>query len=297
MNVSVILSTYNSPHWLEKVLWGYGSQIFTDFEIVIADDGSDDSTARLIDRMRRETRLSITHVWQQDRGFRKCRILNKAILKTRYDYILFSDGDCIPRKDFVAVHAAEARPGFFLSGSYFKLPMTTSKAIARDDILTGRCFDVAWLRRHGLGYWRKTVKISAGARTARLLNRLTTAKCNFKGSNGSAWKKDIVAVNGFDERMSWGGEDREFGVRLTNLGIRPKHVRYDAVVIHLDHARGYVDFERVKSNKELRLHNEKHKVSFTEYGLSRLDAPSDPSADSVTAGNTAVPAERGPHHS
>lgn len=270
MEVSVVLSTYNSPEWLEKVLCGYAQQSFRDFEIVIADDGSTEDTARLIERLRDETGMTIRHVWQRDDGFRKCRILNKAVLEARYDYILFSDGDCIPRRDFVAVHAREARPGHYLSGSYFKLPMETSRAIALDDIRDGRCFDVGWLRRHGLGFRRKTIKISAGPRMARLLNRLTTTKCNFKGSNGSAWKKDIVAVNGFDERMPWGGEDREFGVRLINLGIRPKHVRYDAVVLHLDHPRGYVDPERVKSNKALRLHNEKHKVTYTNYGLSRL---------------------------
>ncbi|MEX2497099.1 MAG: glycosyltransferase family 2 protein [Woeseia sp.] len=276
MKVSVVLSTYNSPQWLEKVLWGYHKQSWTDFEIVVADDGSDDTTRRLIDRMRLETGLPIEHVWQQDKGFRKCRILNKAILRTSYDYIVFSDGDCIPRSDFVEVHASEAREGYFLSGSYFKLPMETSRAITKADIQRGTCFDVSWLRQHGLGYWRKTSKISAGKRTARLLNHLTTAKCNFKGSNGSAWKNDVLAVDGFDERMHWGGEDREFGVRLINLGINPKHVRYNAVVIHLHHSRSYVDPAKVKDNKALRLHNEKYKVWRTDFGISRLGVGSVP---------------------
>ncbi len=273
MRVSVVLSTYNSPEWLEKVLCGYAQQSFRDFEIVIADDGSTETTARLLERMRDETGMTIRYVWQPDDGFRKCRILNKAILETNYDYILFSDGDCIPRRDFVAVHAQEAQPGHYLSGSYFKLPIETSQAITLADIRDGRCFDVAWLRRHGLGAWRKTIKISAGPRTARMLNHLTTTKCNFKGSNGSAWKQDVIAINGFDERMAWGGEDREFGVRLINLGIRPKHVRYNAIVLHLDHARGYADPQRVRSNKALRLHNEKHKVAYTAHGLSQHGTP------------------------
>jgi len=277
MHVSVVLSTYNSPECLEKVLCGYAQQSFRDFEIVIADDGSTDDTKQLIDRVRDETGLSITHVWQRDDGFRKCRILNKAVLKARHEYLLFSDGDCIPRRDFVEVHAREARPGHYLSGSYFKLPMETSRAITLDDIRDGRCFDVGWLRQNGLGNFRKTIKISAGPGLARFLNRITTTRCNFKGSNGSAWKEDIVAVNGFDERMPWGGEDREFGVRLINHGIKPKHVRYDAIVLHLDHARGYVDPERVKSNKALRLHNEKHGIAYTEHGLSQLTA-AEPSA-------------------
>lgn len=270
MKISVILSTYNSPKWLEKVLWGYHKQTFKDFELVIADDGSDDKTAELLERMRLLTGLEIKHVWQEDKGFRKCRILNKAILETRFDYIIFSDGDCIPRKDFVAVHAGEALEGHYLSGSYFKLPMNISQTISKDDILTGRCFDVKWLRQQGLGFWRKTHKISLSPRAAKLANRLTRTKCNLKGSNASAWKKDILAINGFDERMPWGGEDREFGIRLINSGIKPKHVRYNAIVIHLDHARGYVDPEQVKANKELRMYNDKHKIKTTEFGIRQL---------------------------
>lgn len=271
MRLSVVLSTYNSPAWLEKVLWGYHCQQFRDFEIVLADDGSDERTGALVKRMREETGLDIEHVWQPDEGFRKCRILNKAICATRSDYIVFSDGDCIPRSDFLAVHARQARPGYFLAGSYFKLPRDTSEAITRDDIERGDCFRTAWLYRHGLSRWRKTAKLRAGVRIAPMLNRLTTTRCNFKGSNASAWKRDILAVNGFDERMPWGGEDREFGVRLINNGIKARHVRYDAVVIHLDHDRGYVDPVQVANNKQLRLVSERTGSCWTDYGIERTD--------------------------
>jgi glycosyltransferase involved in cell wall biosynthesis len=267
MQISVVLSTYNSPQWLEKVLWGYHHQQFRDFEIVIADDGSDDRTRELIERMRAATGLTLKHVWQEDAGFRKCRILNRAIMETAYEYLVFSDGDCIPRRDFLQIHATQARPGHFLSGSYFKLPMATSCAITPDDIASGDCFRMDWLRRHGLRSWRKTAKLRAGPRMAQLLNRLTTTRCNLKGSNASAWKQDILAVNGFDERMPWGGEDREFGVRLRNLGIRPRHVRFNAIVIHLDHARGYVDPVQVQANRQLRQHNERKGVHWTDYGI------------------------------
>ncbi|MEX0943849.1 MAG: glycosyltransferase family 2 protein [Pseudomonadales bacterium] len=268
MNISVVLSTYNSPAWLEKVLWGYHYQRFRDFEIVVADDGSDERTRALIDQMRESTRLQIRHVWQHDDGFRKCRILNKAILETREEYIVFSDGDCIPRSDFLEVHAKRAEPGYYLSGSYFKLPMETSKVISQEHIASGVCFQVPWLRQHGLGLWRKTWKINAGPRRARVMNRITTTRCNFKGSNASAWKSDILAVNGFDERMGWGGEDREFGVRLLNYGVNSRHVRYDAIVIHLDHARGYVDREEVERNRRLRIANTDG-TCWTDYGISR----------------------------
>ncbi|MDX1587464.1 MAG: glycosyltransferase family 2 protein [Oleiphilaceae bacterium] len=270
MKVSVIMTTYNSPLWLEKVLWGYSVQEHRDFEIVIGDDGSTEETREVIDRLRGETGMTIKHLWQEDKGFRKCRILNKAILEVASEYVVFTDGDCIPRKDFLAVHAREAEPKTYLSGGYHKLPMSTSEAISREDILTGRCFDLQWLKEHGLKSSYKNSKLTAGPLRARLYNRLTPTACNFKGSNGSAWLSDILAVNGFDERMPWGGLDREFGVRLINLGVRPKHVRYNAIVVHLDHKRGYKNPELVAANKALRLDRQKNRIIRTEDGIDQL---------------------------
>lgn len=272
MRLSLIMTTYNSPLWLEKVLWGYSVQTHKDFEIIIGDDGSTEVTRQLIDRMRTESGLDIKHVWQEDIGFRKCRILNKSILQASSDYLVFTDGDCIPRKDFLAVHAAEAEPNKYLSGGYHKLPMSTSQVISKDDILSGRCFDLPWLKQHGLARSYKNSKLTASPLRAKIYNTLTPTACNFKGSNGSAWLKDVLAVNGFDERMPWGGLDREFGVRLNNAGIRPKHVRYNAIVIHLDHKRGYKDPELVAANKALRVNSEKRKLTRTEFGIAQLSA-------------------------
>lgn len=88
MTVSVVLSTYRSPKWLEKVFWGYMSQSRRDFELVIADDGSGEETARVI-RAHSGSVIPVRHVWQRDDGFRKSRILNKAIVAARGDYLVF----------------------------------------------------------------------------------------------------------------------------------------------------------------------------------------------------------------
>lgn len=275
MKLSVIVSTYNSPDWLEKVFWGYSVQQHTDFELVVADDGSSAATAERIERLRHETGLSVKHVWQEDEGFRKSRILNKAVLASEAEYLVFTDGDCIPRADFLAEHVRHAAPGYYLSGSYCKLPMSTSQAISKDDILNGRCFDIEWLRAHGLTRNRKHIKLAAPPRYAPLLNRLTTTRCNFKGSNGSAWREDVLRVNGFDERMAWGGQDREFGERLRNAGVKPRHVRYNAICIHLDHSRGYRDDAVVAANKRLRKDTERSGRQATDHGIRQLDLSND----------------------
>ena len=129
MKSSVILSTYNQPAWLRLTLYGYLFQTDPAFEIVIADDGSGEETRELIERFKTTSDLHIQHVWHADAGFQKCTILNKAIKAAKGDYLILSDGDCVPRNDFIAVHKAHADPGFYLSGGYFKLPMQTSHAI------------------------------------------------------------------------------------------------------------------------------------------------------------------------
>src|SRR5690606_27267463 len=131
-------------------LWGYQAQKAIGFEVVIADDGSKQPTFDLIAQMKEKVNFPITHVWHEDHGFQKSQILNKAILACKADYILMTDGDCIPRHDFVEVHLRERKEGFFLSGGYFKLPMTISKLISKEDILSQRCFDLEWLKTNGL---------------------------------------------------------------------------------------------------------------------------------------------------
>jgi glycosyltransferase involved in cell wall biosynthesis len=140
MKVSVIITTYNAEDWLRKVLLGFSVQTETDFEMVIADDGSTPKTKELIAGFFSKFKHPIVHVWQEDDGFQKSKILNKAILKTNSDYLLFTDGDCIPRKDFVAVHLKFKEEGYFLSGGYFKLPMPISQAISEDDIISQKIF-------------------------------------------------------------------------------------------------------------------------------------------------------------
>jgi glycosyltransferase involved in cell wall biosynthesis len=267
MRLSIVITTYNSPEWLEKVVWGFAHQTHRDFELVIADDGSGPETAQRIEQLRRDTGLDILHVWQEDDGFQKTKILNKAIRAARTDYLLFTDGDCVPRNDYVEVHVRHAAPKRFLSGGYFKLPMATSKAITREDIASGRAFDPAWLRAHGVPLTRGLLKLAVRGPWVRLLNAITPTRASWNGHNASGWKADIIAVNGYDERMQWGGLDRELGERLENHGVRGLQLRYSAVCVHLDHPRGYKSPDIVAFNREIRRIVLTQRRTWTEHGL------------------------------
>lgn len=273
MNVSLVFTTYNSVSWLQKVLWSVLEQQHREFEVIIADDGSTPATRALVDAMFGEFELAnipLKHIWHSDKGFRKCRILNKAILNVSHEYVVFTDGDCVLRSDFLTEHVANAEAGCYLSGTYFKLPLATSEAISRDDIVSQRCFDRQWLEAHGLPKGTGRLKLTQSPRLARWANRLTPTACNLKGANASAWKSDILSVGGMDERLHSGGQDREFGVRLQNYGIKPKHVRFTAVCLHLHHERGYRTDDQVKSIRDHRLQVERDCIKHTAYGTDRL---------------------------
>jgi len=268
MKASVIISTYNSPEWLEKVLWGYSEQTVNEFEVVIADDGSTSSTAEMLQKMQQTTSLNIRHVWHKDEGFQKTKILNKAILATDTDYLIFTDGDCIPRKDFVEAHLDHREQNCFLSGGHFPLSMELSNLISKDDILSQRCFDLNWLKDNGLKSSFKNIKLTKKQAVSEFMNTITPTKSTWNGGNASAWKKDVIAINGFDERMKYGGEDREFGERLINYGIKPKRVRYFAIIIHLEHERGYVNEEAWKINNNIRKETQTQEKTETEFGIN-----------------------------
>ncbi|WP_347372837.1 glycosyltransferase family 2 protein [Aequorivita sp. Q41] len=267
LDTSIIISTYNSSDWLEKVLYGYNNQTYRQFEVVVADDGSNDETLQLLKRIEAEVFYPIVHVWHEDKGFQKSQILNKAIQQCSAEYIIMSDGDCIPRKDFVEQHVKYREEGYFLSGGYFMLPMGISKEISKEDVYSEKCFDVAWLKKHGLHSSFKNNKLYSGPIKASLLNAFTPTNASWNGHNASGWKKDIVAINGFDERMQYGGQDRELGERLINLGIKSKQIRYNAVVLHLDHPRGYKNKQSIEKNLAIRKLTREQKKKWTPYGI------------------------------
>ena len=268
MKISVIISTYNHPKWLEKVLWGFECQTHKDFEILIADDGSGQETRDLVNQFIEQSALEIIHVWHEDQGYQKCQILNKAIQKANTDYLLFTDGDCIPRKDFVEVHVKNAEKGYYLSGGAIRLPMSTSENLTREDIISERAFQLGWLLKNGLeNKPLKNLKLVQNKTLTGILNRVTPANASWNGGNASGWKENLEAINGFDERMEYGGQDRELGERLDNLGLKSKQLRYSAICLHLEHSRGYKNQKSIDKNKNIRKITCSSGVTWTDFGI------------------------------
>lgn len=271
--IGVVITTYNSPEWLRKVLLGYENQSHQDFTVIIADDGSGEVTRSLIEDFKNRGKLRIDHVWHEDNGFQKCQILNKAIAKTDCDYLIFTDGDCIPEPDFIAQHRTLAQPGYLLSGGYVKLTTPVSNAITDADIASGCIFKRDWLINKGQPKTHKLWKLIENKSIKKLLNALTPTKATWNGMNSSAWTADIKACNGFNEDMQYGGLDRELGERLLNLGLKGKQVRFSVNCLHLDHPRAYDNPETWKKNYAIRNDVKRTGRFWTPNGIVKAPQP------------------------
>ena len=236
MKISVVVTTYNRPQALVLVLRGLLAQRQAPFEILIADDGSGDPTRQAIRQMTRDANVPIRHLWQADDGFRAASARNMAVAAAQGELIVFLDGDCIPRPDFIAQHARLAQAGWFVAGSRLLLtPALTHQAENQQwpIHLWGR--GAWWLQRLAghTNRWLPLLNLPGHAWRRRQPAHWQSARtCNM-----AVWRSDLVAVNGFDESyQGWGHEDADLAVRLIRHGVHYKNGRFALTVLHLWHA-------------------------------------------------------------
>ncbi len=274
MRVAVLISTFNQPVHLRRTLRGYLYQQRPPDELLIGDDGSEAETAEVIREFGALAKFPVRHFRHEHNGWQKHSIFNRALATTTCDYIIFTDGDCIPRPDYVAAHLRCARPNTFLSGGDYRLPENVTQAITNADIDNGSVFKTERLRELGLPPSSKTIKLTVGPTLGRFLDALNVSTARWGGSNSSTWRAGLLAVNGMDERFnSPGKDDVEMGLRLLNLGYRSKHVRHQAVCLHLYHGKGYWLHDQMDKNFQLLNDTRTTGRSATPHGIKETSKP------------------------
>ena len=211
MMLSVIVSTYNRPDALRAVLAGLAEQQDRGFEVLVADDGSGDETRTTVAECAAASSVSIRHVWHEDRGFRLSAIRNLAALQARGDYLVFIDGDCVPRLDFVMRHRALAEPGWMVAGNRLLLSESFTRAILEQRLPIHRWDWSDWWRARrarGLNRMGPSLRVPLGP-----LRKLGGRRWQrVRGCNMGIWKADLLAVNGFDETFEgWGDRGLRHG--------------------------------------------------------------------------------------
>ncbi len=233
--ISVIVTTYNWPAALELCLNSLFAQKDKGFEIIIADDGSTFANQALAQVYCAKSPVPIEYVHHEDQGFRAGTIRNKAVASSQGEYLVFIDGDCVCRADFIARHRQLAESGCFVPGNRVLLSEPFTRDVIEKHIPLHQkplsYFISLWLQK-------KINRISAFIRLPLgCLRRLQPKKwqkamtCNL-----ALWKSDFLQANGFDELFEgWGFEDSDLVIRLIHAGIKRKEGRFAVPVLHLWH--------------------------------------------------------------
>lgn len=264
MQLSVIMTTYNRPVALERVLEGLYHQTRLPDEVIVADDGSGNETEAVIECFRRTSPFRLKHVWHTDRGFRAAAIRNRAIRRSTGDYLVLLDGDCIPDKHFINDHQRLAQRGFFLQGKRVLVEEQRTPTFRFEDTATiarkMRLFFSA-----GIGNRHHLLRLPLfPASSSQSLNGIRS--CNL-----SLFRDDLVAVNGFNEDFSgWGREDSELVVRLYNYGLKRKNHPFMATCYHLWHPEN--DRSRLAINDALLEEGVVSETFYCRQGLNQGDS-------------------------
>lgn len=256
------MSTYNRVDALELTLMSALSQRVLPDEILVADDGSGDETRALIRKYADSTLIPIVHVWHEDEGFQLARIRNRALAKSRFEYVISVDADQILHPEFIADHIALSRPGVFLQGHRVLLGKELT-----DEVIENKQLDIA-LWQKGLSN-RKNAIHSSFLRN--VLGRPHRRLKGIRGCNMSFWKEDLVKVNGFNEAfVGWGREDSELVLRLFHSGVDRVDLYFSAIAYHLYHPENSKNNLKINDLElELAL---KEKRTYCEKGLNQHEA-------------------------
>ncbi|MBP6386680.1 MAG: glycosyltransferase [Pseudarcicella sp.] len=228
VKISLLITTYNRPEALNLVLMSALAQSLLPHEIIIADDGSTESTKDLIAGFQDQRLVPIYHVWQPDEGFKLSAIRNKAIAQAKGEFICMIDGDLLLHNDFIQIIENMAVRNTFYQGKRVLLDENKTEQI----ILSEKIPNITFFSN---GFKNRLNTVSSKLLSSILSKRINSIRA-VKGCSMHFWKEDALAVNGFNEDfIGWGREDSEFVSRLLNYGVKRKNIILGAVGYHLHH--------------------------------------------------------------
>ncbi|MGQ1909356.1 glycosyltransferase family 2 protein [Marinifilum sp. RC60d5] len=260
ITISLLITTYNSPKFLDLVFRSIMQQTVMPNEIVIGDDGSTNETKKVIDSYRNKLVCKIEHIWQEDDGFQRCKILNKAIAKVSSDYILQLDGDVMLHPKFIEDHLTVIQPKQFVCGNRcFVLKSKTAKLINEPTNIKLNIFNIKKRKR----FFR--LPFLSGLFKNKRNN--TSRKGNV-GCHMAYWKNDMIKINGYNEDfVGWGYEDIEMVERLMNSGVKKRTLLLMALQYHLWHPKS----SRASSQKNKKMYYDckNQDLSYCEKGIKQ----------------------------
>ncbi len=254
---SLVTSTYNWPEALELLLLSVTQQSVLPNEVIIADDGSTKVTQQLIEEFQSTFPVPLLHIWQEDKKNRKSTIMNKAIARSKCDYIIEIDGDIIMHNHFIKDHLSLAKTNQFLYGSRVNITKTHLPTLFKNKQTTFHFFSKG-IKKRG-----RTIRIPV---LAQLMRQETTRSSKLRGCNMSFWRADFIKINGYNEDfIGWGMEDSEMVQRLLNIGVKGKRLKYKGLAYHIYHKAQ--DKSRIPINETIEKNTTEKQVTRIDKGI------------------------------
>ncbi len=195
IDTTTILSGINGFEHLETVLQGYNNQTYRLFEIVIVTDRFSEDLKQMVERVGKEVFYDM-HLATSENVLKHCHT----------NYLIFSNANVLPRKDFVEQHVKSREEGYFLKGRsvLFEKPEKVTVNAIYDNL----CFNVNWLRENGFDL---------------------RAKKDPTICNASAWKNDVEKL----ETMAMNASRDKLELHLKSLSLKGKTLQNKFICVHL----------------------------------------------------------------
>jgi glycosyltransferase involved in cell wall biosynthesis len=281
IKASLIIAFYNNTQALGLIFKALSVQSCLDFEVVIADDGSKQDATDWLEEQKKIVPFKLRSVWHEDKGFRKNRILNHAVLAAESDYLIFIDGDCIPEKHFIEDHVSNAKLGSVLSGRRVELPECFT-VLMQDNTSPETFFNqYKWQifkqyaftspNRETQGRSNRGRHVEKGIRLPYAWQQKLirgSKPTGILGCNFSLYRADLLKVNGFDMRYEAPaiGEDSDIDYRLGLVGVHTRALKNLAIQLHIYHPW----LDRESPNKKMFSETIQAKRSWAKLGIDTL---------------------------
>ena len=98
--VDILLATYNGERFLDEQMHSLLSQSYTEWHLIIRDDGSTDNTLAIIQRYKKQYPNKITILEDNLANLGACRNFGRILEQSDADYAMFCDQDDVwlPKK-------------------------------------------------------------------------------------------------------------------------------------------------------------------------------------------------------
>lgn len=234
-------------------------QTYKNFEVIVAED--DNTLGDFINNLRSKLNYKLTHIQQEDLGYRRNTALNNGVKNSSGNLIVVIDQDCMLHPKFLEEYAKNFNNGDMFVGRRFNLGKRYTEVILKKKIRKFNFFRLIFtdcrIKEIARGVYLPWLKVK---RTTRCL-----------GSNFGIKRELLLRLNGFDEDyIGYGLEDVDIEKRVLMADGKIFSMKNKVIQYHLYHPEPQGSLERYHLNRAVLDKTIETKQYICKNGLEKL---------------------------